>query len=70
MNLWVRDTCCREFPPPHVLRGRVGVGVERRSAYETPTLALPLSTWGGEEQGVQNVSRTLDLYRGHREYGI
>jgi hypothetical protein len=27
-------------------------------AYETPTLALPLSTWGGEEQGVQNLSRT------------
>ena len=35
--------------PPPVLRGRVGVGVERRLVDETPTLALPLSTRGGEK---------------------
>ena len=37
------------FPPPLVLRGRVGVGVERRLAHKTPTLTLPRSTRGGEE---------------------
>ena len=54
----VRVTWRKEFPPPHVLRGRVGVGVERGLAHETPTLTLPLRTWGGEEEGLQNVSRT------------
>src|SRR5208337_1767420 len=46
------------FPPLPVLRGRVGVGVERRLASETPTLTLPRSTRGGEKEGLQNVSRT------------
>jgi len=62
----MRDTCGKEFPPPLVLRGRAGVGaeglpstVECRSAHETPTLTLPRSTRGGEEEGLQNVSRTL-----------
>jgi hypothetical protein len=58
MRQWVPDTCCKEFPPPPVLRGRVGVGVERRLAHQTPTLTLPRSTRGGEEEGLQNVSRT------------
>jgi hypothetical protein len=35
------------------------VGVKHRLAYETPTLTLPLSTRGGEEEGLQNASRTL-----------
>jgi len=30
-------------------------------AHETPTLTLPLSTWGGEEEGLQNVSRTQQV---------
>ena len=60
--IWVRDTFCGEFPPPPVLRGRVGVGVERRLAYKTPTLALPRSTRGGEEDGLQNVSRTRPIW--------
>ena len=45
------------IPPPHVPRGRVGVGVEglpstveSRLAHETPTLTLPLGTGGGEEE--------------------
>src|SRR5208337_2920789 len=33
------------FSPLPVLRGRVGVGVERRLASETPTLTLPLLCW-------------------------
>ncbi|MGA2582676.1 MAG: NAD(P)/FAD-dependent oxidoreductase [Tepidisphaeraceae bacterium] len=37
------------LPPPPVLRGRAGVGAERRLATETPTLALLRSTRGGEE---------------------
>jgi hypothetical protein len=45
------DTWRKEFLPPHVLRGRVGVGVEGQSAHETPTPALPLSTWGGGRSG-------------------
>jgi hypothetical protein len=71
LGLRVRDTCRKEFPPPPVLRGREGsrrfiggspgVGVERRLAHETPTLALPLSTGGGEEEALPNVSRTLGL---------
>jgi hypothetical protein len=47
------------FPLPMYSGGGLGWGVERRLAYATPTLALPLSTWGGEEQGVQNVSLNL-----------
>jgi len=35
------------------------VGVERRSAHQTPTPALPLITWGGEEEGLRNVLRKL-----------
>ncbi|MGD0770306.1 MAG: hypothetical protein ABSB42_19150 [Tepidisphaeraceae bacterium] len=70
MSRRVGDTCRGEFPPPPVLRGRVGVGVEglpstveRRLAQETPTLTLPLRTGGGEEEGSQNVSRILPRSR-------
>src|SRR5208337_4243144 len=38
------------FSPLPVLRGRVGVGVERRLASETPTLTLPLSTGRGNRK--------------------
>ena len=34
------------------------MGVERRLAHESPTLALPRSTRGGEEDASQIVSRT------------
>ena len=57
---WLHDSCRKEFLPPHVLRGREGsrrfiggspgVGVEGRLAHATPTLTLPLSTWGGEKK--------------------
>ena len=63
MSRHVGDACRAEFPPPPVLRGRVGVGVERRSAEETPTLSLPRSTRGGEEEGSQNVSRIVSNSR-------
>jgi hypothetical protein len=59
-------------PPPHVLRGRVGVGVgvgvgglpstvESRLTHETPTPTLPLSTWGGGKSGTI-VVYVLGLY--------
>jgi hypothetical protein len=50
-----------EFLPLPVLRsggfayrGRVGVGVERRTAEGTPTLALPLNTGRGDKRFCQS----------------
>jgi hypothetical protein len=49
-----------DFPLPMYSGGGVGVGVERRLAHETPTLALPLSTRGGEEGACRKCHAPID----------
>jgi len=62
----VYDSCRKEFPAPPVLRGRVGVGAERRMTREkTPTLSLPRSTGGGDKKIILSKSsrRSCGIYR-------
>jgi hypothetical protein len=53
----LEKACIASLSPPHVPRGRVGVGdLLQRSAFSvqrlspTPSLPLPLSTRGGKRQ--------------------
>jgi hypothetical protein len=48
-----RDTCRKEFPPPLVLRGRVGVGVECRSAH----IAASYQVWRSMTDDVSTATR-------------
>ncbi|MGD0768068.1 MAG: tetratricopeptide repeat protein [Tepidisphaeraceae bacterium] len=51
-----RDAFCKVIPPPLVLRGRAGVGVERRLADENPHPDPPPEYQGRERKSLQDVS--------------